>query len=146
MTEQLLDGADVVVFDAERLARLVEQGGEVRRQGQRIEADKRMGEMRGGGRRGGWQVEGTVKDLTIEEEHSEAGLAALAGIWDGVEERQNIGRGQRVGVTFIVEEDETFDPGDSGFFGAGRIVAGAQGVADTSTQLSAGLIEQFRGL
>jgi hypothetical protein len=79
-----------------------------------------------------------VEDLAIEEENGDAGLAALGGVGKGIEKRHDVGSDQRVGVTFIVKEDEASHPGDGGFFGGGRIVASAQGVTY--------LIEQFWGL
>lgn len=125
-----LFGADGVVSDAERLAYLVEQGGEVRGNG--------WERGNGWGRGVGGQIEGMVEDVAIEEEDGEAGLAALGGVGEGGEKRHDVGCGQRVGVMLGVEEDEACHPGDVGFFGGGRIVACAQGGAH--------LIEQFRGL
>ncbi len=92
----------------------------------------------GGGRHIGRQIEGAAEDLAIEEENGDASLAALDGVCEGGEKRHDVGRGQRVGVPFVVEEDETFDPGDGGFLGGGRIMAFAQGVTHQ--------IKQFWGL
>jgi hypothetical protein len=46
-------------------------------------------------------------------------------------------------VAFVVEEDEASDPADVRLLGVNGVVLGAQGLAHTSTELSAGLIQQF---
>ena len=48
-------------------------------------------------------------------------------------------------MAFVMEKNVALDPVHVGFFGAVRIMLEAQHVAHTSTQLSAGLIEQFLG-
>ena len=49
-------------------------------------------------------------------------------------------------VTYVVEVDVALDPVDVGLLGADGVVLEADGVTDTSTELSAGLVEEFLGV
>jgi len=59
------------------------------------------------------------------------------------QEGLDFGRAHVFGMAFVVEQDEALDPVHVGFFGADRIVLDADGIAHTSTQLSAGLIQEL---
>jgi len=55
-------------------------------------------------------------------------------------------RSHFLGMAFAVEQDEAGGPAGVGLFGADGVVLEADGVTDTSTELSAGLIEEFLGV
>jgi len=48
-------------------------------------------------------------------------------------------------MAFAVEQDEAGGPAGVGLLGADGVVLEADGVTDTSTELSAGLVEEFLG-
>jgi hypothetical protein len=49
-------------------------------------------------------------------------------------------------MAFAVEQDEAGGPAGVGLFGADGVVLEADGVTDISTELSAGLVEEFLGV
>ena len=57
----------------------------------------------------------------------------------------DFGAAHFVGMALVMEQDEAGDPPDVGLFGADGVVLETDGVTDTSTELSAGLIEEFLG-
>ena len=61
------------------------------------------------------------------------------------QERSHFGSAHFGRLADIVKEDVAFDPVDVGLLGTDGVVFEADGVANTSTKLSAGLVEQFLG-
>lgn len=86
------------------------------------------------------EVEVDPEDLAVEEEDGAEGLVLGGGgdaPFDGEvgEEGFDLRRAHFAGVAFVVEEDEPFDPGDVGLFGADGIVFAADRISD--------LVEKF---
>ena len=55
-------------------------------------------------------------------------------------------RSHFLGMAFAVEQDEAGGPAGVGLLGADGVVLEADGVTDISTELSAGLVEEFLGV
>jgi hypothetical protein len=109
-------GAEGIMFHAQRLARLIAEGG------------YRISAAHGGLERIG-QIEGAIEDVAIKKEDGRSGLKAFGIGGQGSEEGHHIGCGQGGRVALVMKEDKAFDPGDMGLFGLGRIMALAQGSA-----------------
>jgi len=81
------------------------------------------------------EVEVDTEDLAVEEEDGAERLV-LSGCGDAPfdgevgEEGLDLGGTHLAGVAFVVEEDEPFDPGDVGLFGADGVVFTADRVSD----------------
>lgn len=83
----------------------------------------------------GWEFDGLVEDVTVEEEDGAEGLVLCGGgdvLLGGEvgEEILNFCDAHLCGVAFVVVEDESFDPVFVGLFGAVGVVFEAQGVGD----------------
>ena len=62
------------------------------------------------------------------------------------EECFDFGAAHLVGMALVVKQDIARGLPDVGLFGADGVVLEADGVTDTSTELSAGLVEEFLGV
>ena len=91
-----------------------------------------------------------LEHLAVQEQQGTEGLVLGRGsdllIYGQVGEKGlDLGAAHLVGVPFIVEQDVAPDPVHVRVFGADGVVLEAQGISDTSTKLSTGLIEKLFG-